>query len=84
MQVMANSFLRFSFPGIFIFYQIFSLAVSSILFILSNYVDFKNLMCGSNNLIKNLVQGNETPLCVISGMLNISNTVIIVTFATLL
>ena len=35
---------------------------------LLTYVDFKNLMCGSRNLIESLMQGNETPLCVITGI----------------
>ena len=64
---MADSSLRFTFPGIFIFYQMLSLFVASILHLLT-YVDIKNMMCESRNLIESLMQGNETPLCIISGI----------------
>ena len=65
---MTDSSFRFTFPGIFIFYQMLSLLVGSIAFMLI-FVDIKNLMCGSRNLIESLMQGKETPLCIISGTL---------------
>ena len=36
--------------------------------IILSYVDIKNLMCGSRNLIESLMQGNETPFCIITGI----------------
>ena len=43
--------------------------VGGFLYLLT-YMDFKNLMCGSRNLIESLMQGNETPMCIISGIYN--------------
>ena len=57
---------RFSFPGIFIFYQMLSSMVYFIVYLI-NYVDFKALLCGSRNLLESLMPGNETPMCIISG-----------------
>ena len=58
---------RFTFPGIFVFYQMLSSLLYGAVFLLT-YVDFKNLMCESRNLIESLMPGNETPLCIISGI----------------
>ena len=57
---------RFKFPGIFIFYQMLSSLVYAVVFVMS-YVDFKSLFCRSMDLIENLMPGNETPMCTISG-----------------
>ena len=57
---------RFTFPGVFIFYQMLSSLVYGVVFLL-NYIDFTALLCRSRNLVESLMPGNETPLCILSG-----------------
>ena len=71
-QMFTTLHYRFTFPGIFIFYQMLSSLVYIAIFLL-NYVDFKRLMCDSRSLVVSLMPGNETPFCIISG--NIIHTV---------
>ena len=61
-------FTRFQFPGIFIFYQMLSSLVYIAIFLL-NYVDFKGLFCESRDLVESLMPGNETPFCIITGII---------------
>ena len=57
---------RFTFPGIFIVYQILSGLLYAIVYLLV-YVDVQGLLCNSEDLIENLMEGNETPFCIITG-----------------